>query len=138
MFDWEQFLTKRCTVSRQHKNRRSCRLVQVNLQDIELKLGQRATFLTTAFDNNLSQLLEKRTVQKLFIFCSLRVDPSKGIGNLLSTGYEAGLTRIHLPMQNRLKISSSIDSVISSPVTSPSAWMAERRSIVQKSRGSSA
>jgi hypothetical protein len=43
---------------------------------------------------------------------------------------------LYFPIQNRLKMRSSTDSVTSSPVTSPNAPIASRRSIVQKSRGS--
>lgn len=43
----------------------------------------------------------------------------------------------YFPMQNRLKMESSTSSVTSSPLTSPSASTAARRSMVQKSTGRS-
>lgn len=44
----------------------------------------------------------------------------------------------HFPMQKRLKMVSKTSSVTSCPLTSPSATAAPRRSMVQKSSGSSA
>ena len=52
---------------------------------------------------------------------------------------EAGLTsQPHLPMQKRLNTRSSTASLTSSPVIAPRLRTASRRSIVQKSQGSSA
>ncbi len=54
---------------------------------------------------------------------------------LLSLQPLQGLSGTYLPMQNLLKMLSRICSVTSSPVTSPSAMIADRMSMVQKSIG---